>query len=141
MQQVPALVQGDLELLQPLPVGLARVASGLGLPQGVLGVRQLVDALDDLLVVHVSSVVLGSRVLTLRRPARVSVPRRSAMMGPACPSPTPPTCARCWSAPPSARPRSATAPATGRSRRRWTSRASAPRSAGRCPRRGPTPRA
>jgi hypothetical protein len=42
-QKVPALVERDLDLLQPLPVGLAGVPRGLALPQLVLLSDELLD--------------------------------------------------------------------------------------------------
>jgi hypothetical protein len=55
VEEVPALVEGDLELHQALPFGLARLAARFGLPELMLLVRKLVDPLDDLLVVRVGS--------------------------------------------------------------------------------------
>ena len=55
VQEVPTLIEGDLELLEALAFGLVGLAARLRLPELVLLVRQLVDPLDDLLVVHVGS--------------------------------------------------------------------------------------
>ena len=52
MEQVPALVEGDAELPEPLPVGVGRLAASLTFPEFVLLVRDLVDTREHLLVVH-----------------------------------------------------------------------------------------
>src|SRR4249919_3977282 len=59
MQEIPALVQGDLELLDPLSLRVAHLATRLPLEQLVLLVGQLVDALDQILVLHVPSIGFG----------------------------------------------------------------------------------
>src|SRR6266508_5677829 len=53
VQQVPALVEGDLDLLQPLAVGLGGLPAPLPLEQFVLELREFVDAVDHVRVVHV----------------------------------------------------------------------------------------
>ena len=52
MEEIPTLVETDLEALESLVVRLGRLPSRLLPEQLVLLVRQLVDPLDDLLVVH-----------------------------------------------------------------------------------------
>src|SRR6266516_2970627 len=52
MEEVPALVEADLEATQPLLVRLGCLASRLLLEELVLLARQLVDPLDDFLIVH-----------------------------------------------------------------------------------------
>src|SRR5215510_8399228 len=52
VQQVPALVQRDLELLHTLPVGFGGLTLGFLLQESMLLMSQLVDAVDDALVVH-----------------------------------------------------------------------------------------
>src|SRR5436190_12748199 len=51
-QQVPGLVEGDLEAAQPLPLRRARLAPRLLLEQLVLLARQLVDPVERALVLH-----------------------------------------------------------------------------------------
>src|SRR5579864_8147590 len=51
-QQVPALVEADLELGEPLLVGVGRVPLRLGVPQRVLLVDELLDPAVNLVVVH-----------------------------------------------------------------------------------------
>ena len=52
MEEVPALVEADLEAPQSLLVFLGCLASRLLLEELVLLTRQLIDPLDDLLIVH-----------------------------------------------------------------------------------------
>ncbi len=52
MQQIPALVQADLQILQPIPVRVGRLAECLPLEQLVFLVRQLVDRAQNVLVGH-----------------------------------------------------------------------------------------
>jgi hypothetical protein len=54
-QQVPALVEGDAELSQALPVGFAGVTRRLTLPQAMLFGHQLLDVFVDLRIVHHAS--------------------------------------------------------------------------------------
>src|SRR5215470_1634445 len=58
-QQVPPLIQLDLDPPKLLLLGLARRALGLPLEQLVLPAGQLVDAVGDLLVIHGNSPCLG----------------------------------------------------------------------------------
>src|SRR6187397_2382175 len=53
MQEIPGLIQHDLELLGALSLGVAGLAAGLALPQIVLLGGQPIDLLDHGLVVHV----------------------------------------------------------------------------------------
>src|SRR5439155_6625471 len=57
VQEIPALVQRDLEPLHPFPVRLRCLPLRLLLEQGVLFVRQLVDAFDDVLIFHGSDLL------------------------------------------------------------------------------------
>src|SRR2546425_13374580 len=52
VQEIPALVEGDLESLQSLPILWTGLATGLFLEQRVFLVGQLVDASDQILIVH-----------------------------------------------------------------------------------------
>src|SRR6266540_3079105 len=54
-QQVPALIERDLQLLQTLAVALAGVAARLSRPQLVLLRDELLDLAVDLRIVHESS--------------------------------------------------------------------------------------
>jgi hypothetical protein len=51
-EQIPALIQHDLDPLEPVAVGLIRVAVGLPLEEFVLLSRKLIDVVTDLFVVH-----------------------------------------------------------------------------------------
>src|SRR5258707_171656 len=51
-QQIPALVQRPLEMQQPRAVRIGRGAVGFTLEQLMLFLRQRIDVLGDLLVVH-----------------------------------------------------------------------------------------
>jgi hypothetical protein len=51
-EQIPALIQHDLDPLEPVAVGLIRVAMGLPLEEFVLLSRKLIDVVTDLFVVH-----------------------------------------------------------------------------------------
>ena len=51
-QQVPALVERDLDLLEALSVAIARGAVRLALPQRVLFLDELLDRPVDLRIVH-----------------------------------------------------------------------------------------
>jgi hypothetical protein len=57
MEEVPALVEGDLQALQAGTLSLADLPAGLLLEELVLLVGQLVDAVDDPLVLHTASPV------------------------------------------------------------------------------------
>jgi hypothetical protein len=54
-QQIPRLVERDLELLQALPVGVGRVTCRLSLSQFVLLGNELLDSSVDLCIVHQAS--------------------------------------------------------------------------------------
>jgi hypothetical protein len=75
-QQVPALVQGDLESAQSLPVGVGHLPVRFALEQLVLLACQLVDSAQHLFVVHKPScgtvtrgvvIALYDDTLTLQR--------------------------------------------------------------------------
>src|SRR5262249_2234560 len=51
-QQVPALVQGDLDPLEPRAIGVGHLAARFSLEQLVLLARELVDPPENVLVVH-----------------------------------------------------------------------------------------
>jgi hypothetical protein len=51
-EQIPALIQHDLDPLEPVAVSLIRVAVGLPLEEFVLLSRKLIDVVTDLFVVH-----------------------------------------------------------------------------------------
>src|SRR4051794_19922564 len=74
-EQVPALVERDLECLQPLTVGVARGSVRLAPPEVVLLLDELLDGAVDPCVVHRSS--FGS---VPRRPPTLCTCRR----GPRC---------------------------------------------------------
>jgi hypothetical protein len=52
MKEIPALIQTDLQPLQPLSLSLAQLAAGFLLPQFVLLVGELIDPVDHLFVLH-----------------------------------------------------------------------------------------
>ena len=54
-QQVPGLVERDLELLQAVPVVIGRVPRSLSFPELVLLCNELLDGSVDLLIVPQSS--------------------------------------------------------------------------------------
>jgi hypothetical protein len=71
MKEVPALVQGDLETLHPLALLVGHLPAGLPLEELVLLVRELVDPVDDLLVLH-RSVPFSRQLAVLPRPSPTS---------------------------------------------------------------------
>src|SRR5439155_6926367 len=52
VEQVPALVQGDLDPFEPLPLRLGHLAAGLPAEELVLLVGEVVDPVDDGLILH-----------------------------------------------------------------------------------------
>src|SRR5581483_2734678 len=70
-QQVPALVERDLQGLQPSPFVVGRGPARLSLPELMLLGDELLDRPLDLPIVHHTSMGLGSRLASPRRSTQV----------------------------------------------------------------------
>ena len=58
-KQVPAPVEGDLDVLEPPPVGLGPTPAGLGVPESMLLRDELLDPVVNLRVVHAPTIRVG----------------------------------------------------------------------------------
>ena len=66
MQEVPALIERDLQIVQAFSIRGARLAAGFPLKQLVLLRRELVDPAEDVLVLH-PMLLSGRRVRSIPR--------------------------------------------------------------------------